>query len=142
MQIYDDGFKCWSCGTHGDVIDLASQYYGLGYADTVIRLNQDFNLQLPIGLELSVQRRTEMLRVEAERKKAKNTAAANRIAVETEYWFLFDMVLKLEEQIRAFAPVNGFTVHPMYIAALIDLPRYEDELERAEAKRTMIKRYE
>lgn len=141
MQIYDDGFRCWSCGTFGDVIDLAEAYYGCDKKDAIIRLNQDFNLQLPIGEELSEHKRIELQRQENKRMRAKNIAELKRVATEANYWFLYDMVLKLTEQIKAFAPQNPTEPqHPLFLSALIDLPIYEYDLERVEAERTRHKK--
>lgn len=142
MQIYNDGFKCWSCGKHGDVIDLAEAYYGCSTMDAMIRLNSDFNLRLPIGEELTEQKRIDLQRHENERIKAKNFAELKRTATEAAYWYLYDTVLKLTEQKRAFAPQSASEPqHPLFVAALIDLPIYEYELERVGAERTRINKY-
>lgn len=141
MQIFADGFKCWSCGTHGDVIDLAEAYYNLPHKDAIIRLNSDFGLHLPIGGEYSAEKRIELQRRNQEREKAKNIAKLKRCIAEANYWYLFDKVLELTEAKRVFAPLGiGEPLHPLFVAAITELPRMEDELERAEARRTNSKK--
>lgn len=141
MQIFDDGFKCWSCGEHGDVIDLAEAYYGLAHKEAVARLNKDFNLHLPISEEITEDKRKDMEKAEKERKRTMELQKLKNTAAEVYYWFLFDKVAELELTIRVMAPQTVTApLHPLFVAAIKDLPMYAAELECVEARRTMRKR--
>lgn len=65
----DRGWKCFGCGAGSSVVDFVMQYFGLSFADAVSKLNDDFNLGLPIGRKLSYQEQIEAQRQAAERKK-------------------------------------------------------------------------
>ena len=44
MKIYDDHFHCFSCGEHGDVIDLAQIIYGTSAYEAAKILASDFGI--------------------------------------------------------------------------------------------------
>lgn len=48
MKIYADGFHCFGCGAHGDVIDLVGRLFGLSAMDAAKKLNDDFSLGLQL----------------------------------------------------------------------------------------------
>ena len=41
-------FRCWSCGAHGDAVDITAKLLGLDPSGAVARLNEDFGLGLAI----------------------------------------------------------------------------------------------
>lgn len=47
LQIYNDGWKCFRCGTSGDQVDLVSQYSGITSGEAVKWLEREFNIQQP-----------------------------------------------------------------------------------------------
>jgi DNA primase len=51
LRIYPKSYYCWVCHAHGDVIQFVQSVLGLSFQDAMQRLNQDFNLNLPIGAE-------------------------------------------------------------------------------------------
>ena len=49
LKLYENGrWYCFGCGRGGSSIDLAAALYGLTPLDAVRRLNEDFNLALPM----------------------------------------------------------------------------------------------
>ena len=48
LKIYEDGrgWCCYGCHRGGDVINLASAWYGTGFRETLRRIDQDFGLNL------------------------------------------------------------------------------------------------
>ncbi|MES2677742.1 MAG: DNA primase [Pseudomonadota bacterium] len=41
-------FHCFGCGAHGDIIGFTMQIDGLGFKDAVIKLANDYSIQIPI----------------------------------------------------------------------------------------------
>lgn len=39
-------WRCWSCNEHGNVIDFTIRYFGIGYAEALRKLNDDFSLSI------------------------------------------------------------------------------------------------
>lgn len=50
MKVYpgNKGWHCFGCHQGGDVISFVQQYFGLDFISAVRKLNDDFNLHLPI----------------------------------------------------------------------------------------------
>lgn len=49
MRIYRSSYHCFVCHATGDVIQFVQSVLGLSFQDAMKRLNDDFNLHLPIG---------------------------------------------------------------------------------------------
>ena len=49
MRIYSRSYYCWVCHASGDVIQFVMGVMGLSFKDAMARLNDDFNLDLPIA---------------------------------------------------------------------------------------------
>lgn len=44
LYLADDHYHCYACGTHGDVIDFAANYFGLPLYEAAQRLTADFGI--------------------------------------------------------------------------------------------------
>lgn len=66
-------FRCWSCGASGDAIEFTGKLFGLKPLDATRKLNEDFNLGIPLDKPLSPKER-EQARKEAERRREVNTS--------------------------------------------------------------------
>lgn len=51
MRIYPRSYHCFVCHATGDVIQFVQSVMGLSFQDAMKRLNEDFNLGLPIGTD-------------------------------------------------------------------------------------------
>ena len=51
MRIYGKSYYCWVCHAAGDQIQFVQSVLGVSFRDAMIRLNEDFNLDLPIGTD-------------------------------------------------------------------------------------------
>ncbi len=51
LKIYpgNRGWCCFGCNTSGSVIDFVMHYFNLDFTAATIKLNDDFNLGLPVG---------------------------------------------------------------------------------------------
>lgn len=69
MQVYEDGFYCFTCGAGGDVVSFVSRLYGIGNSEAAERLNQDFGLGLSFGKK---PKYGEMRKRKAEERKRRD----------------------------------------------------------------------
>ena len=69
MQVYRDGFYCFTCGAGGDVVSFVSRLYGIGNSEAAERLNQDFGLGLSFGKK---PKYGEMRKWKAQQQKRQN----------------------------------------------------------------------
>ena len=80
-KIYPDGFHCFGCGVHTDVIGFTQRFFGLARPlDAAKKLNDDFYLHLDLGghksvNEVSVYRKRQREREEYERWEREAWAA-------------------------------------------------------------------
>lgn len=49
FHVYDNNGHCYGCGWNGDLIKFEMDFYSLSFPDALKKLNDDFNLDLPIG---------------------------------------------------------------------------------------------
>jgi DNA primase len=47
FYVYDDGYHCFGCGAHGDVITFVMQSQGLGFMDAIGQLAAEAGLEVP-----------------------------------------------------------------------------------------------
>ncbi len=138
MKIYngDRGWVCYGCHKGGDVINMASLYYGLPFKETISRLNNDFNLCLPLEsaetaperLLLAVQRAK---RITDRLKKERATKA-----VEREYWHAYDLWLVCCDAVIRTEPNNKLDVwNDIFTKSLTDRENARIELQIAMEKR-------
>ncbi len=69
-KIYPDGFHCFGCGVHADVIGFTQRLFGLPRPiDAAKKLNEDFYLHLDLGGHKSVNEVSEYRRRQRERQE-------------------------------------------------------------------------
>ena len=75
MRIYNRSYYCWVCHASGDVIQFVQSVLGVSFRDAMMRLNEDFNIGLPLGTD-SVNRTdlSDLNRKVAERELAERMA--------------------------------------------------------------------
>ena len=80
MHIYGGkrGWYCFVCNEGGDVIDFVQRYFNLTFKDALIKLNNDFRLNLPLDADLD-----EAKRIEAEKQFLQKKAEQKRKEMET-----------------------------------------------------------
>lgn len=136
LRVYDgppSSFFCYGCQKGGSVIDFAMAYYGIDYRQAVARLDDLFDLGLPLTRRLTAQERRA---AEAERKRQaeqREAEQAERNAREAAFWACFDRYLALRQVIDREKP-RGLNepITGLYANALWELPIAKDEYERAQ----------
>ena len=138
LKIYNKnkGWHCFGCGVGGDVIDFVSMYFGIDFKHAIRRINNDFNLNLPLGPKMTEkERREESIRLKII-KAEKEAQEARKAQLEAEYWEAFDEWKQLDRIIDRFKPPKGrYTeLHPLYIYALSRIAIVEYHLDYAESR--------
>lgn len=116
LKLYERNFHCFGCGAHGSVIDFTAKLLGLDPLGAVKRLNEDFNLRLPLDAAPDPQRLQERRQVahakqlfgEWRRKILNQIDAAIRTANLADYGKLTDteaLALVYREPLEAWADV-------------------------------------
>lgn len=121
LGTFDEGrrWKCFGCGAGGDVISFVQRLHGIGFAQAVLRMTEDFGLPGGSGADgtksgqaarkLAEQRRAEQQRVERE------ALASSR----DEWTAHFRRFLACEEAMQWCHPIAlGEPMLPVYAWAL------------------------
>ena len=133
MKIYPDGYKCFGCGEHGDVIDFVRKYFNLSFSDAKKKLNDDLRLGFPIGERLTADKQREAERAAQERQRQAQERKAERERLQNAYNRALDWWVYLDTVRRENAPqgiTGGFCAE--YAWALKKLPIAEHRLSCAE----------
>lgn len=137
FKIYkgNGGYHCFGCGEHGSVIDFVMRYFNLSFKEAITKLNDDFNLGLPIGekldrrKKLDIAKRSFKARQEREKKKAEYNRLKNNREIALDDW------VRLDKQKTKYKPKTQFKdLHPLFVEAIINLPHAEYRLECAETE--------
>ena len=99
MRIYSDGFKCFSCGAHGDQVEFAAQMENIPMNDAVKRVAAIG------GIDTGISGREAFRRV-AERLREKEQKARREDALRKEYTRLCDKRRRLVRTIDAAPPLS------------------------------------
>lgn len=127
MQVYDDGYHCFSCGAHGDVIDLAAQLYGVDNPEA-IRITAELAGIAAIDNTREYKRKADAIRQKAdERKQTIN-------ALNESYYKLLAEFARLEQNKSEYAPrsPNDTDLHPLFREALTRLDYVGYALQQCE----------
>jgi DNA primase len=127
MQVYEDSYHCFSCGAHGDVIDLAAQLYGVDSREA-IRITAEL-----AGISEVSDTKEYANRARIARQKARERT--NRIEkLKTVYYKLIAEYRRLEMNRERYAPRSPTEteLHPLFRESLNRLAVIEDALQRCE----------
>ncbi len=96
-KIYPDGFHCFGCGVHADVIGFTQRLFGLARPiDAARKLNDDFLLHLDVDGGASPAQVSEYRRRQHEREKYERW--------ENEAWLMLCSYYKLLREWREMVP--------------------------------------
>lgn len=138
LKLYDGnrGFYCFGCGEHGSIIDFVMRYFNLDFMKAISKLNDDFNLGLPIGKKIDRRTQLEINRTAFERKRKIEAEKKQREQIENDYWAAFDEWKRLDDNKRNYAPQTPTEpLHPLFVEALKNIAGAEYNLSCAEIAR-------
>lgn len=118
MKVYpgNKGWHCFGCHQGGDVISFVRQYFGLDFLSAVRKLNDDFNLHLPI--DERPDRETE--------KKNREDAYRRRKACERRQKRLVELQKARDKALTEFAELDREAENIASEASLFGLEGIED----------------
>lgn len=137
MKVYagNRGYNCFGCGENGGIIDFVMKMFDLPLKDAINKLNNDFNVGLPIGekldrrKQLDISKRAFIVRKEREKKKQQEDEVKNA------YYSALDEWIRLDNQRVKHKPKKqDIPLHPLFVEAIIKLPHAEYKLECAEVE--------
>ena len=126
MHIFPDGgFKCFSCGVHGDVIDLACKLYGVDFNRACEILADQYGIS-PSQNDLWRHKIDEQRRIRQER--------ADRIEkLRAEYFELVRKLRRLENNRFQYAPKSpDEPLNPLFVEAITHIDIVADAMKHAE----------
>ena len=134
--IKDEYIHCFVCGATVDVIGFEMQYFSLDFMKAISKLNDDFNLGLPIGKKIDRRTQLEMNKSAFERKRKIEAEKKHREQIENDYWTAFDEWKRLDDNKRNYAPKTpSDPLHPLFVDALKNIADAEYNLSCAEIAR-------
>lgn len=137
MKVYkgNGGYHCFGCGENGSVVDFVMRYFDLSFKEATTKLNNDFNLGLPIGEKLDRRKQLDMAkrsfkaRQERENKKQEENRLKNAREIALDEWIKFD-----KQKMKYKPKSQNEDLHPLFVEAIINLPHAEYRLECAETE--------
>ena len=134
--IKDHYIHCFVCGQSADVIKFVQVYFGLDFQSAISKLNDDFNLGLPIGKKIDRRTQLEINKAAFERKRKAEQQQKERQKIEDDYWSAFDEWKRLDDNRRNYAPKSPTEpLHPLFVEALKNIDGAEYNLSCAEIAR-------
>lgn len=112
------------------------QYFSLDFMKAISKLNDDFNLGLPIGKKIDRRTQLEINKAAFERKRKAEQHQKERQKIEDDYWSAFDEWKRLDDNKRNYAPKTpSEPLHPLFVEALKNIASAEYNLSCAEIAR-------
>lgn len=135
LKIYKGGrgWHCYGCDKGGDVISFVMEWHNIGFKEACAKLNEDFQIGLPIG-EKRTKRQREADAAASWRRNAVHRAKEKAVqAAKSAYDEALYRVVALETIERKLKPkIDDFPGDGWWAAALRMLPIEKYKLELAE----------
>ena len=131
--IKENYIHCFVCGESADAISFVMKYYGLSFKEAMTKLNNDFNLGLPIGERLGRRKKIEFARKsfkakqERENKNNEHNRLKNSREESLNEWVMLD-----KQKTKYKPKTQNEDLHPLFVEAIINLPHVEHRLDFAE----------
>lgn len=114
------------------MIKFAMLWYGIGFWQAIVRLDNDFGLYLPINSKPTREdmRKSSEISQKMALKRKLDREEGDRI--ESHYWACFDRLLACSRIVDRFRPKNGAEFDARWAEAVRSLPEIRDEYEQAQ----------
>ena len=137
--VKENYIHCFVCGESADVISFVIKYYGLSFKESIIKLNNDFNLGLPIGEKLDRRKQLDMAKKsfkanqERERQQNEHNQLKNNREVALDEWIRFD-----KQKMKYKPKSQNEDLHPLFVEALQKLSYQTYLLDCLETRRRVL----
>lgn len=131
-RLYEHSFYCFGCGKGGDVIKFVQEYFGLTFAQAIVKIGIDFGLNVPSSLPREQLHHNAIAKQERQSKKIKLQKQKQAV------WEELNKLMELHRQYwfdtKEFKPKNMEDIPDgRFIAAIsnIEYVRYRIEVMEA-----------
>lgn len=126
----DKVYHCWVCDARGNVVDFVMTLFGLSYIDACRKINEDFNLNIPIDGKMTYEQRREA-RIKLANIRTERFNEVRRKEAENErYNALMDEYVRLDNIRTGLAPKTpDEPINELYAEAVQKLPFIEYRLD-------------
>ena len=147
MKLYPNGFKCFTCNEHGDVVDLVAKLRGLPPVDAAKELNNRYGLGLTIGQAATPQERAQQ-RAEAKKRRKRQELTQAFREWEVHAWRVlseyYRLLTRWKEQYapQTLEELNSPSVFYLeankqeYIAYLLDILDGDNQMQKVQLFQT------
>lgn len=134
FEVKEKTYTCYSRCGGGDVISFVQNYFNIGFAETLKKIDTDFALGL-FGKQSYREVQKSQKEAFLRKKQAEEKTKQKEKAV-AQYWAVFDEWKRLVENKKKYAPKTPEEEpHPLFVEALKKLTHQEFLLECAEIER-------
>ena len=138
FKLYDDNWHCFGCHKGGDVITLAMELYGIGFMDSIKRLNDEFSVGLDMERKLSAKELTVIeFRKALQATKRKHEAHRKQVC-EDAYLNSLSMWLWLNNKVQDNEPDRDGEWSPLFRGYLQTREDAREQLVESEVRRMML----
>lgn len=127
LAVRTDRYHCFGCGESGDIITLTSKLFGLSFKNTVLKLNRDFCVGLPLeNMSLGdLIESAEQYRKAAEERKRETARLENLKKLDMEFLDIYHGELeRLLKSKAAYKPKpEDKALDERYAEAVSEIPR-------------------
>lgn len=137
FSVMDKGYMCFSHCGGGDVITFVQKLFNLSFADTLRKIDTDFNLGLYGKKDLKNLEKLRQSKYKSKVVKARQERIkSEKQHADDEYWAVFDEWKRLDDNKRNYAPKTPDEEwHPLFVEALQKLAYQEYLLNEADERR-------
>lgn len=123
-------YHCWSCGASGNVASFVMDLFGLSFVDACIKINCDFNLNIPIYEKLTY-RQKQKARIKLKNIRTKRELEKNKKQEEEDnYDELINEYIKWDKIRTLYAPKTPkLPLNELYVTAMHKLPYIEYRMD-------------
>lgn len=104
LKVWSDHFYCFGCGASGDVITFVQRFFKLEFKEAMSKINEDFNLHLPIDYAPTRRESYEFAKALKEFKRLR-AEKEERQRLEAEHYLnLIEICEAIQTTIKTYAP--------------------------------------
>lgn len=139
LSVKNNRFKCFGCGAGGNVIDFVMLYHDMAFKDAMIRLDNDFRLNIT-SKEMTLAENSKLKQAASNRKRL----SAEHELFKEFYISKTDMFRHLQKSLISHSPKNQDPIswHPVFIYAANNAKTLEQWLDDYHDIYSDIKLYE
>lgn len=131
--VKSDYIHCFVCGESADQIGFVQKYFGLSFADSVTKINEDFSLGLDIEQNIDKRKQTEIAKQSFLRKKQQKQREEEKERLLNAWIDAQQEFVRLQENMKKYRPKQPCEqFHPLFSEAISNLEYAKYKMQCAE----------